>query len=123
MGLRATIATALGAGFTALGDIKKTMSYKAFGASSSYNPDTSALTTVETTTTITGVVSQYDKREIDGESIRPNDQKILLQQSLLSAAPTINDRVVIDGISWAVIDMRQDPAGATWTLQVRTQNG
>lgn len=121
--MRALIARAVGAGMTALGDIKESITYKSYSASSSYDADSGTVTRTETSTTLSGVFMDYTNREIDGEVIRPRDQKFLFRQALLAVAPTLNDRIVRSGKTWEVFGVEQDPAAATWTLQVRSING
>lgn len=64
--------------------------------------------------------TSYERNEIDGEAIRPEDQKAIVAQLALPPAPTLNDTITrADGTVWTVLSVGQDPARATWVLQVR----
>lgn len=123
MGLRSLIAGAVATAFVAIGDLKESVSYYAYSASSSYDPDTGNVTRTETLTTVSGKFLQYSAREIDGEVIKPRDEKFIFQQASLATDPIPNDRLVFGGKTWEVVGVTQDPAGATWELQVRSING
>lgn len=123
MGLRETILTGINAGFKALGNLKETVTYKYQGAGI-YNTTTGTFTRVETSFSVEGIFLDYAKEEIDGATIKPNDQKFLFEQVQLSVAPRVTDRLLrSDDVHWEVMAIKQDPAHATWELQVRTQNG
>ncbi len=123
MGLKDTIAGALNAGFAALDDLKKTVTYKTQGVGI-YVPSTGTFTRVETDLSTLGIFMDYHAREIDGAQIKPHDMKFLLQQNKLSVAPKENDRLLCtDGKYWEVISIKKDPADATWELQLRSTNG
>lgn len=66
------------------------------------------------------VMTQYEIREIDGEAIRPEDQKALIAVLDLSVEPTINDWIELaDSTRWTVVQTKRDPARGMWVLQVR----
>lgn len=124
MGLRETIAAGIASGFQALGNVVESVSYLAYSASSSYSPTTGLVTRVETTQAIAGIFYDYTKREIDGSVIKPHDQKFICQQASFTTTPALQDRLTrSDGKSWEVLYVGQDPAYATWILQVRGTNG
>lgn len=73
-----------------------------------------------------GVFGQYKAREIDGTRILSSDVRLkALQNELLMkdgdavtedpATPAIGDRIS----GYRVMDVGQDPAKATWTIQLR----
>ena len=123
MGLRETIQKAVQSGFKALGNLKETVTYKYQGVST-YNTTTGTFTRIETSFSIEGVFMEFKKEEIDGVTVKPNDQKFLFEQRVLSVNPRVTDRLLrSDDIHWEVMRVKEDPAHATWELQVRTQNG
>lgn len=123
MGLKATIAKGVRAGFAALGDVKEDVTYKVQGVGI-YNTTTGSWTRVETSFTVSGVVMEYKKEEIDGVVIKPNDMQFLFLQESLSTKPKVNDRLLrADGKHWEVMAMTEDPAHVIWILNIRTQNG
>ena len=124
MGLKSTIESAVKAGFAALGDIVETVTYKSYASTSSYNPDTGTVTRTETSLTVGVVFMEYNKRDIDGVQIQAHDQRVLIRQAALSVTPSLNDRIVRStGKIWEIISVGEDPAHATWDLQVRSTNG
>lgn len=124
MGLKATIAAAVSAGFKALDDLPEIVTYLARSASSTYDPTTGTSTRNEAPYTLGGLFLEYSKREIDGEQVKPHDQKFLFQQADLAVRPTLSDRILrADGKYWEVLAVNEDPAHATWDLQIRGTNG
>lgn len=119
MGLKDTIKSAVGSGFTALGDLKTTVTFKTHTANPSYNPTTQAISESSTSVSVTGVLARYNRRQIDGQVIQPNDQKFLFLQSAITFSPTLIDSVIISGAEWQVIDVSKDPADAIWVMQIR----
>jgi hypothetical protein len=91
-----------------------------------YDPSTGTTTGGMVTYAGRGVFGSYLAKEIDGSLIQTTDVKLLILQNELfvsvaglptstSAEPKIGD--VIGGKR--VLNVGQDPAGATWTVQLR----
>lgn len=87
-----------------------------------YDPQEGSYPKITQTYTGRGVMSDYRVNEVDGQHILSTDTKLIgvLQSQLLGEAgeviaPAIDD--MIDGLR--VLDVAQDPAKATWTLQLR----
>lgn len=120
MGLVADIKAAVELVITAVDDIAQSCSYWATGTPS-YNAPTGAVTRSETEYTgVKAVFVNFSRREIDGTVIRPEDQKCLIAANDLSVTPTVNDRIIdAASVSWEVVNIRKDSAGALWTLRVR----
>lgn len=124
MGLKETIQAAVTTGFTALGNLKESVTYKGHLSTSSYVAATGQYVRNESSTAIEGIFLDYAKRDIDGQQIKPHDQKFLVLQSQLIATPTLQDRIIRStGAIWEVIAVSEDPAHATWELQMRATNG
>ena len=62
-----------------------------------------------------GVFSSYGEIEVDNDSIKMNDVKLIVLQSEISKTPHLDD--VINGYS--VISILSDPADVTFTIQLR----
>lgn len=114
------IQDAIRGAFTAFGDLAPVATYIAVTASS-YDATTGAVTNTEKTYKgIPMVFARYKKREVDGDAILPEDQKVIIAALNLPVTPTVNDRIVMaSGAIWKVMDKATDPATAVWVLQVR----
>lgn len=90
-------------------------------ATPSYDPSTGTITTPSARYPDVPIVfTSYARKEIDGEVIRPDDQKAIIAQLALTPSPTLNDTMTrADGTVWTVVAVMADPAGAAWILQVR----
>lgn len=73
-----------------------------------------------------GIFGSYNAREIDGTLIQASDERLLILQSELHVA--VDGQPTVEPAAPAVGDMitgkrvqtvGQDPAGATWVLQLR----
>lgn len=62
-----------------------------------------------------GVFGTYRLDQIDGTLILATDKELLALQAEVTDAPQVND--TINGLR--VVRVEQDPAGATWTIQLR----
>lgn len=120
MSLRDAIQQAVQTGMIALDDLVARATYTSV-STPSYNATTGAIAAASTALPGVPIVfTSYDTREIDGETIRPEDQKAIIATLDLAATPTKNDTITkADGTVWSVVDIKTDPAGAAWVLQVR----
>jgi len=91
-----------------------------------YDPDTGTAPEVVTNYAGRGILGSYLSKEIDGSLIQTTDAKLTILQSELFIAvdgmptatiaePKIGD--IINGKR--ALNVSQDPAGATWTVQLR----
>jgi hypothetical protein len=119
MGLKDTIQQAVKSGLQALDDLREAIEYHQAGTPG-YNATSGAVTTSSTPYSALGTFVRYQKREVDGVVIRPEDQKLLLAPDQIPAVtPTLNDWVERGSQTWVVQAVGIDPAGALWVLQVR----
>lgn len=120
MSLRSVIQQAVQTGIAALDDLAERATY-----TSVRTPAYDALTgTISKPSlaypTVPMVFTSYSRQEIDGETIRQEDQKAIIAQLALTPVPTLNDTITrADGTVWTVVSVRTDPAGAAWVLQCR----
>jgi len=123
------IQAAVGEGFEALGDLKTTVSYVAPGTRT-YDPATGDFSGTETLTSLSAVLTDYSDRELaqsgavgqssSGRDVRPEDRKVIFEAAEApSLTPTNAGKIRIGSDDWSIISVRQDPALATWTLQIR----
>lgn len=120
MALRDAIKGAAKAAVDAVGDVAVSTNYEAF-ASTTYNASAGTNTPVYSTTAGVKVVfDEFRLEQIDGQNVKPEDKMALVPAKSISAVtPKTNDRIVENGATWNVQDVRNDPAEALWTLHVR----
>jgi hypothetical protein len=119
MGLKETVQAGIASGLAALGNVKRTVNYKAQAASPNYTPGTGAVTRLEQEYQVPGLVYGYARRDIDGVLVKPFDQRFLCHQDDLPVSPKLTERLTIDGQTWEVVGIEQDPTRAIWMLQIR----
>ena len=79
-------------------------------------------TVTETEYHCKAIITKFKYHEIDGEKIKAEDHKILFLADSMTVEPEIDDRVQRVGETrryLIVSPVRKDPAGATFTAQVR----
>jgi len=79
-------------------------------------------TVTETEYHCKAIITKFKYHEIDGEKIKAEDHKIVFLADSMAIDPSINDRVQRVGETrryLIVSPVRKDPAGATFTAQVR----
>lgn len=103
-----------------------------------YDPVTGTTTTTERRYTGRGVFSGYTQDEVDGQHILLTDMKVTVLQSefvdenQIPASPVVGSTLINEtGINnwfryffntyddYRVISRKKDPAGVTWTIQLR----
>lgn len=94
------------------------------GSRGDYDPVTDSYT--QATTAITydgrGVFGRYSDFERQDTQIDITDVKLLCLQAELLVVPKVDDEITADGVTRRVLNVTQDPAKATWTLQLRGLN-
>lgn len=118
MGLKETIQQAVKGGLAGLGNLQGSVTYRAAG-NPVYNATTGATALAMTDYTVPATFVRYRKEDIDGDAIRPEDQKCLIGATHLTVTPTLNDTIVDGATTWIVQGGQIDPAGALWVIQVR----
>jgi len=66
-----------------------------------------------------GFLSSYRVSQIDGTLIQVHDRKAIILGDSIPVAPLPGDRIRVEGRDWTVITVTRDPAGATYSCQVR----
>lgn len=68
-----------------------------------------------------GVATEYALSQFDGDLVQKGDRKVLILGATLPAnvVPQTGDLVAIEGVESQVVDVRRDPATATYECQVR----
>lgn len=138
MSLKDTIASAVSAAFKAVSDLStETVVIRHYNASEDNNNFTSVsdpetggafLDESYTETTINNfVLANYSKKEISDGIAGDKDRKLIFAASDIDFTPSTTDAIYIDGVLNVIFDdktlsgrpIKQDPAGATWTLRIR----
>jgi hypothetical protein len=115
MGLRDDLSADIAAAF----DTDLSDAVRAFTASHAdeavYDPETGEMTATDLPYEGRGVFSGYRLDQIDGTLIQATDLQLLALQTEVTRAPEMGD--TLDGMQ--VVRVEQDPAGATWSVQLR----
>lgn len=78
--------------------------------------------------TWTVVVEEYTEGLVDGTNVKTGDRRVLGASGDLAVTPNpTTDTLILDSLTYQIVPagpaigrtLRSDPAGATWTLQVR----
>ena len=123
MGLRDTFLKAGETIFKAAGDIPAAMYYYQH-TSAVYDVSSGTVSTGASLTVTTMVFENFKQSERKNDNIEPTDMMGTLPQSYLPGiTPSVKDhlQVIEAGVSvrYDVVNKKQDPAGATWVLQLR----
>jgi hypothetical protein len=66
-----------------------------------------------------GFAESYDNLLIAASAVQANDVKVMVLATTLDITPTTADRVSVRGVSYSIISVSTDPAGALFELQAR----
>jgi hypothetical protein len=58
-------------------------------------------------------------RNLEKTVVQAGDLRVFVLAETLAVTPETTGRIVVDGRTLSIIDVRRDPAGATWELQAR----
>jgi hypothetical protein len=126
VGLAATVASAVAAAFSAVGDLAESVTYTSI-TTADYNLTTGDIAgQVDVYEGIPVVVSSYNQVEVgaSGGMIKASDRRLLVRAASLACTPKPSDEVTrADGSVWRVESLSGDPANATWDMQTRRLDG
>lgn len=120
MSLRDTIAKGVANAFKALDDIPETATYRR--TTTVYDPQTGTSTTTTEDLSPQVIFTSYQNFEIDRVAVLSTDVKAIIQQAALSDfTPTAaTDQIIrFNGETFNVLRYSADPAGATFSIQLR----
>lgn len=119
MSLDVAIRRTVNRGMKALESIGKTATYHQ-SLSSSYDTATGGFTASTNPIATKAILTKFNKREIDGENVRPDDRKALIAaDALTGVTPQLVDTIDVGSDTWNIVAVTQDPAEALWVLHVR----
>lgn len=103
-----------------LGDIPQPVVFRSMSPGA-YNPTTGvAGATFGSTAVARALLARFDAKDIDGNVVKPTDQKVLIAAvDLPGVAPKTADKIGISGVDWLVQRVLLDPTGALHVLHVR----
>jgi hypothetical protein len=130
MGMRTTIQAKLAIAFAGpLADAVKEFTFTSKDNEPSYDPEIGIGATDVVIPGLSGAFVDFTVKELvsinsslsEKEKVRPTDVKLIALQNILTTRPKKGDSVVItDGIAYRVLSWSQDPAQATYAIQLRT---
>lgn len=84
-----------------------------------YDPISQTQPSTTVTYTGRGVFGGFGIQVSEALNILRTDVKVSVLQSEVSGLPKVDDHIESDGVKYRVIDVKQDSASVSWTLQVR----
>ena len=127
MGLKETVASAVSAGFTAVGNIKTSVTVRT--VSKSYNSETGITTETTTDTTVSGILTDYTQYEINnsGGGVQIYDRKLIVKVADLTATPTPDTtRAIISSTTYRIVPQTDggmgiwtDPTSSVYIIHLR----
>lgn len=106
-----------------LGDTVSTFTATRAGTGGYYDPEIGDYVDgTDTTYTGRGIATQYNDLEIQASQVDINDIKLICLQAEVTLKPKVDDIIVQDGKERNVLSVKEDPASATFTIQLRGLN-
>lgn len=119
MGLSATIVNAVNAAFTAVGDVKETITYISV-VEGGYDHVTDTYADIETTTVIEVPMIAPTERELGWfPATDVATKKILIKAADLASEPTLRDRVTFEGTTYNVMRTKAVPGRSLFIVWIR----
>lgn len=94
--------------------------YKSVGTPT-YNATTGAVTTPSANYAFTGVWTEYQREEVDGSIIRPEDAHLVTGSEAFPVTPTLNDQILRGSEVWSIVRISNQPNDPFLDFQVRRQ--
>lgn len=117
MSLKTTIQQAAATAFNVVDSLQVTVTIR-HKTGEAFDPATMVNAPTYTDTIVSAILTNFNNREVDGSTVLAGDRKVILQYSLV-ALVNPSDKVVIDNLTYDIVNIMRDPAEATWMLQVR----
>lgn len=117
MGMRALMKAASVTAFNAVGDVVVPIVLSR--PTLTYVSATGAMSTTTTSYDAKAIFTSFAVNEIDNIVVLGEDEKIIVRQAGLAVTPLMTDHIFHDGKEHQIRSIKQDPAGATWTLHIR----
>lgn len=92
--------------------------YKSVGTPT-YNATTGAVTTPSANYAFTGVWTEYQREEVDGSIIRPEDAHLVTGSEAFPVTPTLNDQILRGSEVWCIVRISNQPNDPFLDFQVR----
>jgi len=131
MGFREMAANIAVTAFNTFGNVQQACTYRSkTSATPSYTPSTGAVVDTFTDIPTTMIFTSFRADEITNpgssfttedivNEVRKTDMKAIVPSQRLPVTPKMNDVVILNLELWEVFSVKQDPAGALWTFQLR----
>lgn len=124
MGLKDTVAAAVGAAFNAVGDLKTESVYlsrtQAYSTSTGLVVNTDVAATVQAILIPPGPIRKSIMKNVDTISVDENETRAMVNATeLVGITPKIGDRVQIDSVEWLVNEISWDPSGSLYIFKVK----
>lgn len=119
MGQKAALQASVRDALHSLGDARTTIVLRGQTVGV-FNPATgqTAITTADQS--VFAVLSGFSNAEIDGEQVRRDDLRARVVQADLKTPPDRDAKVLIGSATYQVVRVAEDPARATWAIQLRS---
>lgn len=118
MGLKDTIKTAVDSAFSAMDDLRTTITFKR--VVESYSATTGSVTNTATTYTITDAIKvRYKQNETQNSTVLPTDSKLIFKQADLAITPDLTDLITISSVDHQIVQIKEDPSNTIWIMQLR----
>ena len=118
MSLKAAIQKATSGAFNAISSLCTAATYTVV-SNPGYNASTGVITPSEVNHTVSVLLADYAQEMIDGEHIKPGDQKAYIPAENFTPTCKGGDKLTISSEAWQVVKAKIDPAEAMWVLQIR----
>lgn len=118
MSLTFKINSAIKKMFSTLKDFQVTATYIVKGTDV-FDPETGKVSFTETNTPITGISLNYQEFIGSDKAGEKTDLAFVYLASKSTVVPDTQDIITISGKSYTIMTCEQDPARATWSLQLR----
>lgn len=80
---------------------------------------TGGVSSVETPYRGRGFMVDYQANQIDGTIVQVMDRQVVILGASIPVVPDTNDLLIAEGKEYTIVRVTRDPAGATYTCQVR----
>lgn len=104
--------------FSTLKDFQVEATYSQRGVDV-FDPETGKVSTTTVSTKIKGIALNYQEFVASDKVGEKSDIAFVYQTSKYSLIPDTLNKVILEGKTYAIVTMEQDPAKATWSLQLR----
>jgi len=118
MGFKQLVQDMAEAAFDIIDDLES-VTFKYRVSNPTYNKTTGVVTDSAVSYTVDMIISNWNAKQIDNQSILPTDMKAMIPVNDLTVTPNQHCTITYNSVDHDIVNIQTDPMNAIWIFQIR----